>query len=130
MLISRDACEGTLRDVPPGALVEHGVQSPAVYRLRRRGFRVSLSPSPSRLMASTVRRMAIPGIVQSHHALRRKVRPAPIMKPQLMVFGSPSPRNDSADSMRIAVATMREPVTMIGERQLGRRWRKKMRPSR
>ena len=51
------------------------------------------------------------------------------MKPQLITFGSPSPRNASADSMRIAVATMSEPVTMIGERVFGRISRKMIRRS-
>ena len=51
------------------------------------------------------------------------------MKPQLMTLGSPRPRKDSADSMRIAVATVSEPVTMIGDRQLGRTWRKMTRRS-
>jgi hypothetical protein len=42
------------------------------------------------------------------------------MKPRLITLGSPRPRNESADSVRMAVATMSEPVTMIGERQFGR----------
>ena len=55
---------------------------------------------------------------------RRKLRPAPIMNPQLIMFGSPRPRNDNADSIRIAVATISEPVTMIDDRAFGRMWRR------
>ena len=80
-------------------------------------------------MASTVTRMASPGMAHSHHAVRRKVRPAPIMKPQLMTLGSPRPRKASADSMSIAVATISEPVTRMGESTLGRISRKMMRRS-
>ena len=35
------------------------------------------------------------------------LRPAPIMKPQLIRFGSPRPRKDKADSSSTALATMR-----------------------
>src|SRR3546814_18816701 len=88
---------------------------------RRRGLRLSFNPSPTRLIASTVKRMATPGMAHSHHAVRKKVRLAPIMNPQLMTFGSPRPRKARADSMRMAVATISEPVTLIGDRQLGRK---------
>jgi hypothetical protein len=32
--------------------------------------------------------MAVPGMAQSHQAVRRKVRPAAIMKPQLITVGN------------------------------------------
>ena len=51
------------------------------HRSDSRGLRASLSPSPTRLMESTVSRMAIPGMVTSHHASRRKLRPAPHHEP-------------------------------------------------
>src|SRR6185312_16675174 len=97
--------------------------------LRSRGFSASLRPSPTRLIASTVTRIATPGIAQSHHARCRKSRAAPTMNPQLITFGSERPRNDSADSVRIAVATSSDPVTMIHDTQLGRIWRTMTRTS-
>ncbi len=42
------------------------------------------------------------------------------MKPQLITLGSPRPRNDNAAAIRIALATVNEPVTMIGESVFGR----------
>ena len=77
---------------------------------------MSFNPSPTRLIPNTVIRIAIPGIAQSHQAVLRNSLPEPIMNPQLMTFGSPRPRNASADSIRIAVAVINEPVTSIGER--------------
>src|SRR4029453_16180444 len=63
-----------------------------------RGSSVSRSPSPSRLMPSTVTRMARPGKVASHHAVDRYTRPSASMPPHVGVGGwTPSPRKDSAD---------------------------------
>ena len=87
---------------------------------------MSFNPSPTRLIPKTVIRIAIPGIAQSHQAVRRNSLPEPIMNPQLMTFGSPRPRNASADSIRIAVAVISEAVTSIGERTFGRISRKIM----
>src|SRR5262249_56145671 len=75
------------------------------HRSRSLGLSASLRPSPTRLIARTVSRIATPGTVTSHQASRRKARPAPIWKPQLIRSGAPRPRNESADSMRIALAT-------------------------
>src|SRR5699024_9095146 len=88
-------------------------------RLRRWGLSASPRPSPIRLMASTVNKIAMPGQKLSHHASRIMVRPAPIMKPQLIMLRSPRPRNDSAASVRIAVATMKVAETIIGAMALG-----------
>ena len=44
-----------------------------------RGLSASLSPSPTRLIAMTVNRIAMPGIVHTHHAVRSAVRPSPMM---------------------------------------------------
>src|SRR5262249_31678001 len=96
------------------------LQDRHAYTSRSRGLRASLRPSPTRLMDRTASRMAVPGMAPSHHAERRNVRPEAIQHPQLRTIGSPSPRDGSADSMRRAVATISEPVTMIGDRQLGR----------
>ena len=43
----------------------------SAHAVRSRGLRASLRPSPTRLMAMTVSRIAMPGIVQTHHAERR-----------------------------------------------------------
>src|SRR5471032_7170 len=100
-------------------------------RSERRGLRASLRPSPSRFSASTVSTSAPPGKAVRYHAVRSISRPSPIMLPQLTTFGSPMPRNDSADSMRMAVATITEVVTMMGgsafgsiSRQIMRAWPK------
>ena len=41
------------------------------------------------------------------------------MLPQLTTFGSPMPRKDSADSIRMALATITEMVTITGGSALG-----------
>src|SRR5262245_15457865 len=92
------------------------------HRSRSLGLSASLRPSPTRLIASTVSRMATPGTVTSHQASRRKARPAPIWKPQLIRSGAPRPRKDSADSIRIALATSNEPVTISGDKAFGSTW--------
>src|SRR5699024_11626552 len=71
-------------------------------------------------MARTVKRMARPGQTIIHQASRIMVRAAPIMKPQLIMLRSPSPRKDRADSVRMAVATMNEAETMMGDMALGK----------
>src|SRR4026208_960892 len=53
------------------------------------------------------------------------------MLPQEAVgSGTPRPRNERADSVRIAAATPKLAETITGARAFGRRWRKMMRPSR
>src|SRR5476649_2873638 len=84
-----------------------------------RGFMASLRPSPTRLSASTVRKMARPGKTLIHQAMRITLRPAQIMKPQDIRLGSPSPRNDRPLSSRMALATIKLARTMMGERALG-----------
>ncbi|MNI63076.1 hypothetical protein D3C73_1184220 [compost metagenome] len=44
------------------------------------------------------------------------------MKPQLIRLRSPRPRKDRDDSVRMAVATMNEADTMMGDMALGRIW--------
>src|SRR5690606_9961246 len=100
-------------------LVTH-VVTPYSLRLRSCGFKASLRPSPIRLIASTVRRIATPGHTLIHQASRIMVREAPIMNPQLIMLRSPSPRKESADSVRMAVATMKDAETIIGDMALGR----------
>ena len=67
--------------------------------------------------------------MQTYHALRSTSRPAPMIVPQLITFGSPSPRKARPASVRIAVATISEPVTMIGAAAFGRQWRTMIRKS-
>src|ERR1700737_1981254 len=100
-----------------------------VHRSRSLGFNASFRPSPIRLIASTVARIARPGNVHIHQAERSTSRPALIIRPQLIRFGSPRPRNDRPDSNRITLATSSEPTAISGEAQFGSRWRKTMRAS-
>ena len=69
----------------------------------------------------------MPGMAVRYHSVRSISRPAPIIEPQLITLASPRPRNASADSVRMAVATMIDAVTMIGAAAFGRIWRKMMR---
>jgi len=62
----------------------------------------------------------MPGKKLIHHAWRSMVRAAPIMKPQLMRLGSPRPMKLSALSIRMALAMLNEPATMMGDSALGR----------
>ena len=71
----------------------------------------------------------MPGIATRYQAVRKSERPMPTMLPQEMAFGSPSPRNDRADSVRMAEATMMEALTTMGAMALGRICVKMMRAS-
>ena len=55
-------------------------------------------------IASTVSRIAAPGIADTYHWVRSTPRPWPIRLPQEATFGSDRLRKASALSMRIAVA--------------------------
>src|SRR5690606_9884347 len=85
-----------------------------------RGLKASLSPSPTRFSAMTVRMMKMPGSAVRYQAVRNCSRPSPIMLPHDTTLGSPIPRKDRPDSIRMALATMTEVVTMTGGRALGR----------
>src|SRR5690606_12383244 len=76
-------------------------------RPRSVGLSASFRPSPIRLTASTARKMAAPGSVTAHQAARMYGRLLPIIRPQLMMFGAPSPRNDRPASNRMAVQIAR-----------------------
>src|SRR3546814_17443446 len=68
------------------------------------GSSASRSPSPKRLMASTVIRMARPGKVTTHHARVMNSRASASMAPHSGVGGcAPWPRKPSAAASRIAV---------------------------
>src|SRR5713101_10218676 len=97
-------------------------------RTTRRGSRASRRPSPTKLMARTVRKIAAPGNTVIHQ-LSSVVPMALVSRlPQLAVGGwIPKPRNDSVLSTRIASATTSVAFTMMGPRQLGNTWRRMMR---
>src|SRR5882672_11557078 len=93
-----------------------------------RGSSASRRRSPTRLIASTVARMANPGSVGSHHATVTKSRPSEIIWPHVgYERPEPTPRNDSAASARIACATCSVDNTTIDDSVLGRTCRKMMR---
>src|SRR5882724_7718745 len=95
------------------------------------GSSVSRRPSPSRLMPSTVTRMARPGKVASHHAVDKYARPSASMPPQVGVGGcTPRPRKDRADSITITRAMSRVATTSQGVKALGSTWRARIRQSR
>ncbi len=62
-----------------GLRSDRTIRGAPAHAVRKRGLSASFSPSPTRLIAITVTRIAIPGIVQTHHAERSTVRPAPMM---------------------------------------------------
>src|SRR5581483_7583404 len=68
------------------------------------GLSASLRPWPTSDTASTVTRMATPGIAETYHCTRSTSRPRPIRLPQEATFGSDRCRNASALSRRIATA--------------------------
>ena len=61
-----------------------------------------------RLSDITETTRAAPGSAVRYHAVRKSSRPSAIMLPQLTRLASPSPRKESADSSKIAVATLTE----------------------
>ena len=71
---------------------------------------------------TTVSITARPGRKVSHQLWKITARDAPIMYPQLIAFGSASPRKASADSNRIDMETISAAMTMIGASALGRIW--------
>src|SRR5438034_1590230 len=68
--------------------------------------------------------MASPGKVASHHAVDRYTRPSASIPPHVGVGGcTPSPRNDSADSMTMTRAMSSVATTSHGVSAFGRMWR-------
>src|SRR5215831_2347370 len=97
----------------------------------RRGSSASRRPSPKRLKARTLRKMAAPGKRQIQGLISRIIRPALRSQPQLGVGGCvPSPRKLSEASAMIDVPTLSVEVTMRGAMQLGRICRHSKRGSR
>src|SRR5829696_7381767 len=68
------------------------------------GLSASLRPWPTSDTASTVTRIAIPGIAETYHCTRSTSRPSPIRLPHDATLGSDSRRNASALSSRIETA--------------------------
>src|SRR5262249_39641958 len=79
----------------------------------------------------TVTKMARPGKSEIHGLDWMNATLALRSQPQLGVGGCvPSPRNESVASTMIEVAMPSVVVTMIGARQLGRTWRRRIHGSR
>ena len=97
-------------------------------RVRCRGSRTSRTPSPSRLKANTVTRIARPGNTPIHQAVVRKPWASYSMRPQEGSGGcTPSPRNDRAASDRIAKANEIDVCTTTGPEIFGSTWPNRMR---
>src|ERR1700712_5118786 len=74
------------------------------HRLLSLGLSASLRPWPTSDTASTVTRIAMPGIAETYHCTRSTSRPRPMRLPQDATLGSDRRRNASALSSRIATA--------------------------
>ena len=84
-------------------------------------------PSPSRLNASTVSVMAMPGKIMSHGARNSSLRPRPSMSPHSAAGGcTPRPKKPSAAASRMAVEMPRVARTMMDGSTFGSTWRKMM----
>src|SRR5450830_2145875 len=66
-----------------------------------------------------VMKIAAPGNAVMYQLVRSVERPMPIMLPQEITVGSPSPRKDNEASVRMACAISTEVATTTGERLLG-----------
>src|SRR5581483_4369192 len=94
----------------------------------RRGSRTSRSPSPSRLNATAVSRIAAPGNVTSHHWVVKYDWPWLTIRPQSGVGScAPRPRNESADAVRMTADTSSETCTISGVIEFGRTCRRRIR---
>src|SRR2546427_75918 len=112
---------------------------PGVYRYRarltnlaafcrRRGSSASRIPSPKRLYESTVTRIASPGYRDNHQPISIASLPSLRMLPQVACGGgTPSPRNDRPDSVRIAAGMPSVIATSTGAIAFGRMWRQTIR---
>src|SRR5207253_3202930 len=84
------------------------------------GSRASRRPSPIKLMASTTSRMAIPGNVTTHQALRMNSRASASIVPHSGVGGcAPMPRKPSAAAFRMASEKDNAACTISGAVTLG-----------
>src|SRR5664279_4305474 len=92
---------------------------------RRRGFNASRSQSPNRLMLSAISTSVAPGKITSHQAPLNSCLLTSLMNvPREGDVGeTPTPRNDSVASARIATATWIVDSTSTGPMTLGNTWR-------
>src|SRR6478752_3674335 len=74
------------------------------HRLFSLGLSASFNPWPTSDTASTVTRMAMPGIADTYHCTRNTSRPRPIRLPHDATLGSDRRRKASALSSRIETA--------------------------
>jgi len=87
------------------------------------GSKASLSPSPKKLKARTVRKSMIPGSTATHQAVFRLCCPASRIIPQLGTVGSPRPMKLRAASAKITPGIDNVAITIIRLMTLGMRWR-------
>src|SRR5690606_35099972 len=92
------------------------------------GLSASFNPSPIKLIDKTVKNIAMPGNVTDHQLSKMYGRLLPIIRPQLILLGSPKPRNDRPASNRIAVPMDRVAATISGARALGKMTFQMIRP--
>src|SRR6185312_7186711 len=102
--------DGEVADLKDGRLHQRSLKP---------GLNASFRPSPIRLRLRTVRKMARPGNVTVHQPSMRYSRLEPMMRPQLITLGSPSPRKLSPASNRMAIPTTSAAETMSGGAALG-----------
>ena len=124
----RRACRGasgTRRAGPRRRATGRPRPNRAADSSRSLGFSASRSQSPSRLIDSTMTTSAAPGKMVIHHSPEnKKSLPMRISVPSDgSVGGTPTPRNDSVASVRIAVAMLIVASTSTGPSTLGSRCR-------
>src|SRR4051812_33843393 len=79
-------------------------ENAVAHRLFSLGLSASLRPWPTSDTASTVIRIAMPGIAETYHCTRNTSRPSPIRLPHEATLGSDRRRKASALSSRIDTA--------------------------
>jgi len=77
----------------------------------------------------TLNVMALPGIIATHHATGRYVRPSLIMEPHDGIQeGTPTPRKLIVASATIIRAAAKLAITIMVEAQFGSKYRSRSRP--
>src|SRR5690606_23393152 len=90
--------------------------------------RTDRTDDETRLRASTVREIVMPGAVTSHHALKMYSLPMETSSPHDVCGGwMPNPRKDRAASTRMTVANSRRASVSRGDTMLGRMCRLRIR---
>src|SRR6478735_5430702 len=115
---------------PQVAHTQHGIAHRlllASIMVRCLGSSTSRSPSPTRLKASTMTKIAAPGNTAIHHAIVTNPCESKIIRPSDGCGGwMPNPRNVSAASDRIANASDSDVCTIRGPAMFGTIWRPRM----